>query len=298
MAKIAWACNGNMAATAQFRIWGKAISDGLAAIGMIKTADTGQIDWTTVNKPAATTFAGYEVWRFNDSLQSTVPIFFNLSYGCANNPTHPKLNMTVGSGSDGSGNITGVQINTIGLIANGTATPEDNSSKLSFMASDGSGISFIHQIDNSLSSIRSIFIIDRFRNVDGSPNNNGFIIMYKYGNETNMWTYYQDRKTSLLNHGTISRGMALMPLDLTAGLSLAISGTVYFMPYNFIVPGGSGIQRVKMILCYAASDFGFNSDQMITHLGASRKYKTLGTNLGYCDSRSQQYATAALWQED
>lgn len=297
MAKAAWTCNGNIAGTTQFRIWGKAISDALTALGMIKTADTGQIDWATVIKPLPNTIAGYEVWRFNDSLQSTVPIFFNLSYGTANSGNHPRLVITIGSNSDGAGVITGLPAS-FTIVSNGSSTPEDNSSRLSFMASDGSGISFIHQADNTLASIRSVFVIDRFRNIDGSPNNNGYIIMLQIGGQSFMTTYYQDKKTISLYNGSISRGMALMPIDLTAGMSLSISGTVYFMPYNFIVPGGSGIQRVKMILCYAASDFGFNSDQMITHLGASRKYKTLGTNFGYCDSRSQQYATAALWQED
>ena len=36
-----------------FRSWGSTISTQIAAMGMVQTADTGQINWTTVGTPAA-----------------------------------------------------------------------------------------------------------------------------------------------------------------------------------------------------------------------------------------------------
>ena len=38
---------------ANFRLWGKAMSDQLGLSTWVKTTDTGQIDWATVVKPAA-----------------------------------------------------------------------------------------------------------------------------------------------------------------------------------------------------------------------------------------------------
>jgi hypothetical protein len=41
---------------------GKNFSDLLTSIGLPKTADTGQIDWSTVSRPASqTTVVGYEI---------------------------------------------------------------------------------------------------------------------------------------------------------------------------------------------------------------------------------------------
>jgi hypothetical protein len=94
---------------AAFRTWGSAINAKLASMGLINTADTGQINWTTVLASTVTnTSQGYEIWRFNDSLQSTVPIFLKIEYGCGTAVANPSLWITVGSGSNGSGTLTGV----------------------------------------------------------------------------------------------------------------------------------------------------------------------------------------------
>ena len=99
---------------ALFRAWGKGLSDALAAIGMVKTADTGQINWATVTAPTGATQQGYEVWRFDDALQATAPLFFRLDYGSGASAGTgvtgfmPTLWVTIGKGSNGSGAITGV----------------------------------------------------------------------------------------------------------------------------------------------------------------------------------------------
>lgn len=61
---------------AAFRTWGLAYNAKLAAAGLVQTADTGQIDWATVLAATAiNTVQGYEIWRFDDALQATVPVF-------------------------------------------------------------------------------------------------------------------------------------------------------------------------------------------------------------------------------
>lgn len=93
---------------ADFRTWGSAINAALAALGLVQTGDTGQINWTTVVKPASGSAAsGYEIWRFADALQATVPVFIKLEYGSGSTADRPALWCTVGSGSNGSGTLTG-----------------------------------------------------------------------------------------------------------------------------------------------------------------------------------------------
>lgn len=91
---------------AEFRAWGSALAAQFAAMGWVQTADTGQINWTTVLKPAAVnTFMGYEIWRMNDSLQATAPVFMRVDYGSSSNVLSAALNVTVGTGTNGAGVI-------------------------------------------------------------------------------------------------------------------------------------------------------------------------------------------------
>ncbi len=92
----------------QFRAFAQAIHDAFAAMGLVQTADTGQIDLVTVTKPGAGfTAAGYEIWRFADTHQAASPIFFKIFYGTGTGATFPGLWLEVGSGSNGSGSLTG-----------------------------------------------------------------------------------------------------------------------------------------------------------------------------------------------
>lgn len=108
MTTSTWVGPLSQSSDANFRAWGLELSTKLQAMNLIKTADTGQINWTTVVRAANNTAAGYEIYQFNDSLQSTAPIFFKLEYGTANISSNPQMWITVGTGSNGSGTITGI----------------------------------------------------------------------------------------------------------------------------------------------------------------------------------------------
>lgn len=99
--------NADMTSDAAFRVWSKAISDTLA-LGWTMTSDTGQINFATVTKPGVvSTAAGYNMFRMSDSLQATVPCFLKIEYGCGNSTTYPACWVTVGSATDGAGNLSG-----------------------------------------------------------------------------------------------------------------------------------------------------------------------------------------------
>lgn len=106
MTTQSWSTGMRHDSDAAFRAWGSEIGVKLAAINLVQTADTGQINWATVTLPGANTSGGYEIWRFNDSLQATAPIYFRIDYNTAN-ANQPKIVVTVGTGSNGSGTITG-----------------------------------------------------------------------------------------------------------------------------------------------------------------------------------------------
>jgi hypothetical protein len=94
---------------ANFRSWGSYIAARFLAVGMVQTADTGQINWTTVTAPlAVSTYQGYEIWRFADALQATAPVYFKIEYGSTTtSANNPGIRVTFGTGSDGAGNLSG-----------------------------------------------------------------------------------------------------------------------------------------------------------------------------------------------
>lgn len=95
---------------AEFRLLCQFIADTLEAGGVIKTSDTGQADLTAITYPGGSnTAAGYEIRRFSDAMQSTKPVFIKIEYGRAGTATSLGLYITIGTGSNGSGTITGVR---------------------------------------------------------------------------------------------------------------------------------------------------------------------------------------------
>jgi hypothetical protein len=94
---------------AGFRAWATEVSEALDHVGLTKTADTGQINLATANRPAVNTAAGYEVRYLNDALHGSAPIVVKIEYGTlSSNAARPAMWLTVGTGSNGSGTITGV----------------------------------------------------------------------------------------------------------------------------------------------------------------------------------------------
>lgn len=97
---------------AGFRAWGSEFAVKLAAAGLVQTADTGQVNWVTVTRPGTNTEGGFEIWRMNDAAQATAPVFFRIGYGTGATATTPRIQITAGTASNGTGTITGTALTT------------------------------------------------------------------------------------------------------------------------------------------------------------------------------------------
>lgn len=152
-----------------FRLWGSRISQALSACGLIKTADTGQINWTSVARPVDTSVGekiiGYEMWRFDDALQATLPVFIKVEYGAGKwynatrvtqNYNVPVIFVTIGTATDGAGNLTGTltssrfrvgggsiySTNTTSTAGEGTAGKPTGGAQPCYFSGDKSSIQF------------------------------------------------------------------------------------------------------------------------------------------------------------
>jgi hypothetical protein len=95
---------------AGFRTWGNELMTMLiTTLGLTQTADTGQLAFpmTATTRPGTSTAAGYYILRFNDTLQSTTPIFIKIELGTGGSANIPTIWITVGTGSNGSGTLSG-----------------------------------------------------------------------------------------------------------------------------------------------------------------------------------------------
>ncbi len=98
----------NATSVDNYRAWGQYVSDQLTAVGLTKTADTGQVNWATASDPGGTnTYNDYEIRAFADALQATAPIVFKVRYGESAIADQPAVGIQFGTGSDGSGGLTG-----------------------------------------------------------------------------------------------------------------------------------------------------------------------------------------------
>ena len=157
-----------------FRLWGKALSDAFAAVGLIKDTDAAQINWATVVKPPdVNTMMGYEIWRFNDgATQTACPVYFKIQYGGGSTATFPHIKLQVGQGSDNAGSLTGTVATekTFGCVASSSTLYS------CFISSDTGRINVAMFVGGS-SSIPWAFCIERLKDDNGNPTTTGVNII-------------------------------------------------------------------------------------------------------------------------
>lgn len=175
MATQSWSTRVRHETDAQFREWGSEFSGKMAAVGLIQTADTGQINWTTVVRPGTNTNAGYEIWRFDDAPQGTAPIFLRVEYGTSGGPTQPRIQMQFGTGSNGSGTLTGQT--SISRLIHASFTATVDTARQSYMsAGDGWFAVFWKQ-----GSADGLFHVSRTVDASGASSAVGAIVYWGSG---------------------------------------------------------------------------------------------------------------------
>ena len=114
---------------ANIRAWAQFIEDTLVTVGgWTVAADINQtLPSALLHATVANAKQGFRIYRMNDALQATAPVFMRIDYGSGNAgvPAVPGVFLTLGTGSNGSGTITGqVLLNLqMGPVTNGINAP-------------------------------------------------------------------------------------------------------------------------------------------------------------------------------
>ena len=152
-----------------FQNWVAGIHAQLAAVGLVQTSDTGQINPATVLAPVSTSaMQGYEIWRLSDTLQSTAPVFIKVEYGAsAIGATSPGFFFTVGTSTNGAGTLT-TQVGVRRQLYQNTAKSA-GVTLASYCCGDGSGFAMVTSYDpGSTGSFSMLIDIERTRDGAGS----------------------------------------------------------------------------------------------------------------------------------
>lgn len=187
--------NLDQSSDAGFRVWIQELITALfTTIGVTQTSDTGQINTSTVTRPVViNTAAGYVIGRFNDSLQSTSPIFFKMEFGTGSTqPGQCNAWITVGTGSNGSGTLTGT-LSVRNSICGGLVPPNNSAiynSRFCYTATLGF-LGFTFKIASVTSGNLMSLLLGRTCDDTGTPSANAYMVI-----TTNSTT------TQALNAGT------------------------------------------------------------------------------------------------
>lgn len=260
-----------------FRAWVGAWIQGWKDAGLAQSADTGQIDPLTALAPTGTAaiMRGYAIFYLNDSLHGAAPIYLKVEFG-GFGATAPALMITVGKSTDGAGNLGGIVLprtylgNTADSFALRTATPSTH------IAASGDGyFAFLPFTDFPAATSATTngsggysFILERSRNVDGSPSPAGVTVAYSY-NPTTVGAMSGNAASSCLpivraiNYASLAYTQGIPPVSipysvngvqLGPGTSFAAGSIGPVFPWVLLAPGLAPWQSC-VIVSIPAGDF-------------------------------------------
>ena len=213
MANVTFSTPINQQNDADFRAWGDELRSQLLACGLVQTADTGQMaNPLVVSIPGSNnTNAGFWIFRFNDILQATAPIFIRIDIGRGGNAAVPRIVVSVGSGTDGAGVLSGEVFN---QVITGTSTLSSSATPVPSYFTHSSGFfGMAYKLGRPVATGLTFLSIARTCDATGSPTDTGYFIASRNSSNTGSvlcasgsWTGYNILSTSPV--------FGLIPMDL------------------------------------------------------------------------------------
>jgi hypothetical protein len=173
---------------ANFKAWAQPISSWFTSCGWTQSSDTGQVNWSTIAAvPGAAAYV-YEIWQPGDGLQT---FYVKIEYGNVSGANCPSLRITIGTGTNGSGTLTGFVASVLNTNF-GTFTPPSTTTQYPCHFSGDSGGMSVMMWRGAPNNAPQAFVIERSVTssgtyygtsttgyvtavVFGTPNNSGFV---------------------------------------------------------------------------------------------------------------------------
>jgi hypothetical protein len=161
----------DMSAGTNFATLMGAIDSNIQSFGWQLSGDTGQTDPSGASYPGLNTDAGYRIYNTNDG---GTTVYMKILYGVAASVTIPRLTISLGTGTNGSGTLTGNTISGI-AVAHGSA----NTGTHRLYMSGTSGRLMVYLGDsNGVGNQMAGISIHRTVNSSGAGTNTGVALFY------------------------------------------------------------------------------------------------------------------------
>jgi len=252
--------------TTDIRAWVSWLSLGIVEVGWVQTSDTGQCDASAIPVPAAAnTPVGYHVFRMADALQATVPVFMKLEYGSGTSTSsYPSLWITIGTGSDGNGNITGI------LMERTQIDAADTTSLMACYMAGASGRLAVSMFASSASYSLAV-IIERTHDAIGADSSEGLTVLMLSGASAKISQY-------LPFTGTVPSAYSNWNATTPPSGGGALCPNVYFFPIRCWSPGETF--PILGAIVYISGDVATGGTYSVQGFdGSSRTYLALGPGL-------------------
>lgn len=161
---------------ANYKQYGADFSAAMTAIGVTKTSDTGQVNWSTVAAiPITFNAVDYEIRQFTDVLQASAPFYIRIEFAAINGGTGgqgPAFRFKVGTGTDGAGNLTGSISDFFVLQPFSSSSGITAVTAATYLSSDGGRLQIIwlpNQTVPSFDVAGGGVSIERLRDATGNP---------------------------------------------------------------------------------------------------------------------------------
>ena len=282
MANSIFSAAMSSATTATFRAWGSAVSAQIGAM-LTRVPQTGDIDFLTATTPVADAYAGSEVYRFDDALQSTAPLFLKFEYGAGASSVLPSLRLTVGKSADGAGNIGGVLLSPTVVIGLGDALPTKNC----YISGGSSWFAL------SLAPVEAngggLLYIERSVNKGGAPTGDALLVGWQQSQTAGQNHRFIDYVSTATE--SVTGGIIPLPLSLATDRSIANGTTTPVFPAACVSPAGL-YWRPRVILGTARQNAGLG--EIINSLLDGNTYLSLGVGSRGADQRGGAFATSMI----
>lgn len=253
---------------ATFQAYHGAIDAALLTAGMTAVTQTGEINFGSVTRPGATdTVAGFRCYAFSDVLQSSNKVYLKVEFGTGGSTSNPCQWVTVGTGLNGSGTLTG-QLGTRWKLSAGSST--DATSRTSWFSASTNRLSFAIVPDSSATYLASVFTVERSKNTSGVDTATGIItsVIYPTGSD------HQNKQQFVPYAGSIPSAEGSWVVSLAAGSS-SVYGTSVLASPPIPLLGGSLNPGVNA-LCFQVDDIGDLTTFSAKLYGVARTYLALG----------------------
>jgi hypothetical protein len=252
--------------------------------GWTQSSDTGQTNPTTVGSVPGGLI--YEIYKASDTLAATTPIFVKIEYGQSNG--RAAIGVTIGTGSNGTGTITGGGTRFVSSATNSAGTGSTTGYDCIGSADSGS-VRFLMWRNNPSNAVPVFLAIEREKDNTGAATSNSFTLYYAaYAADVggSSQTQIVFRQQTILSTGA---GGNVEPAFLAFQTCLGSAGlgaNVAAVP-TFHMPGYIACASFD-VLIGKQNDWAEASTNSITHYGTTHNY--------YCTKLMQNLGSVGgLW---